>query len=159
MSIPQYLWYAPVHPLARRSTDHERDQALAMLAGALQRGQLTVEEHAHRTEAALRSRTIGDLVMLTQDLVPPPGPPQPPGIARPLPRQSGLADGSLVTGIGALVLFPIFVGGVVAIVLGLVALAEIRGGHGLASHRPRAIAGVTMGVLALLAGLVFYATV
>lgn len=157
MSIPQYLWYAPVHPLARRSTDLERDQALSMLTTALQRGQLTVEEHAQRAEATLRSRTVGDLVVLTQDVVPPPGPPQPLGLTRPLPRQSSLADASLVTGIAGLVLFPIFLGGVVAIVLGLVALAELRSGTGLPAHRPRAIAGVVTGVLAVLAGVVFYA--
>jgi hypothetical protein len=159
MTIPQYLWYAPVHPLARRSTDHERDQALAMLTAALQRGQLTIEEHAQRAEAALRSRTVGDLVLLTQDVLPPPPQPAPPGLPRVVPRSSSMPDASLVTGIAGLVLFPIFLGGLVAIVLGMVALAEVRGGAALPSHRPRAVAGVATGVLALLAGLVFYAFV
>jgi hypothetical protein len=157
MTIPEYLWYAPaVHPLARRTTDRERDQALSMLTEALQRGQLTVDEHAGRAEAALRARTVGDLVSLTRDLVPAPPPPPPPGVPPRIASGSTVADAALITGIVGLVLFPLFVGGVVAVVLGLVGLGEVRAGALVPAARPRALGGLLTGVLAILAGVLFF---
>jgi Domain of unknown function (DUF1707) len=157
MTIPQYLWYAPVHPLARRVTDRERDQALAMLTAALQRGQVTVEEHSARMEGALHAQTVRDLVNLTRDLLPAQPHRAAPAGDGSAPRS--LADATLASGIVGLVLFPLFLGSVVAIVLSLVALAEIRGGASPPTAMPRVVGGMVAAALALAAGAIFYAVV
>ncbi|MGW1011230.1 DUF1707 SHOCT-like domain-containing protein [Streptomyces termitum] len=53
---------------ALRVSDRERDVALGVLAAALAEGRLDPQEHAERTEAALRARTAADLAVLTADL-------------------------------------------------------------------------------------------
>jgi hypothetical protein len=79
---------------------------------------------------------------------PPPGPPPsaawtaPPAYAAPAsPKTSGLAIASLVTGI----LFCFAVTPIVAVVLGHLALDQIRDSDGTISGRGMAIAGVTLG--------------
>jgi predicted PurR-regulated permease PerM len=75
------------------------------------------------------------------------------------PLGSGLAIASLVLGILALVTFWTFIGGIllglVAIVLGVVALRRVRKGR--AAGRGMAIAGVVLGTLGLLLSLAFIA--
>lgn len=77
--------------------------------------------------------------------------------ARPL--GSGLAIAALVLGILALLTFWTIVGGIllglVAIVLGVVALRRVK--KGLAAGRGLAIAGVVLGILGLLLSLAFVA--
>jgi hypothetical protein len=54
--------------LEMRASDADRDQAAAVLSGALATGRLTTAEHADRLDAVYAAKTVGDLVPLTRDL-------------------------------------------------------------------------------------------
>ena len=56
-----------------RASDADRDRVLDMLREAAGDGRLTAEEFDERMEAALSSRTLGELAALTADLGPGPG--------------------------------------------------------------------------------------
>jgi predicted PurR-regulated permease PerM len=75
------------------------------------------------------------------------------------PLGSGMAIAALVLGILALVTFWTYVGGIllglIAIVLGVVALGRVR--RGRAAGRGMAIAGVVLGTLGLLLSVAFIA--
>ncbi len=53
-----------------RASDADRDRVVDVLRAAVTEGRLTAEEFGQRLEAALSSRTIGELAALTADLVP-----------------------------------------------------------------------------------------
>jgi hypothetical protein len=63
-----------------RASDADRDQVMDLLREAVADGRLTEDEFEERLEAAMSSRTYGELAALTADLVAPPEPP-----ARPTP--------------------------------------------------------------------------
>ena len=54
--------------LEMRASDADRDQAAAVLGGALATGRLTTAEHADRLDAVYTAKTLGDLAPLTRDL-------------------------------------------------------------------------------------------
>jgi hypothetical protein len=54
--------------LEMRASDADRDQAAAVLSGALATGRLTTAEHTDRLDAVYAAKTLGDLVPLTRDL-------------------------------------------------------------------------------------------
>ena len=54
-----------------RASDADRDRTLTLLADAVSDGRLTVEEHAERVQRACTARTLGELALLTTDLVVP----------------------------------------------------------------------------------------
>ena len=59
-----------------RASDADRDRVLDILREAAADGRLTVDEFDERMEAALSSRTLGELAALTADLGPGPATPQ-----------------------------------------------------------------------------------
>ena len=59
-----------------RASDADRDRVLDVLRDAAGDGRLTAEEFDERMQAALSSRTLGDLAALTADLGPGPAPAQ-----------------------------------------------------------------------------------
>ena len=60
-----------------RASDADRDRVLGLLREAAADGRLTAAEFDERMEAALSSRTFGELAALTADLGPGPGRPGP----------------------------------------------------------------------------------
>jgi hypothetical protein len=58
-----------------RASDADRDRVIDVLRGAVGDGRLTGEEFEERMEAALSSRTLGELAVLTADLGRGPGGP------------------------------------------------------------------------------------
>jgi hypothetical protein len=56
-----------------RASDADRDRVVDVLRAAVADGRLTAGEFDQRVEAALSSRTFGELAALTGDLVPGPG--------------------------------------------------------------------------------------
>ena len=60
-----------------RASDADRDRVLDVLRDAAADGRLTAAEFDERMEAALSSRTLGELAALTADLGPGPGRPGP----------------------------------------------------------------------------------
>jgi hypothetical protein len=144
-----------------RASSGDRDRAVDVLKAGFAEGRLTKEEYDERTGQVYSSRTYGELARLTADL--PAGPlgglsPAPAGypapsagyeLAVPSDRTNGLAIASLVCA-----LIPV-VPGIVAIFLGFGARNQIRqrGGRGIGL----ANAGITIGVLSLLAFVIYVA--
>ena len=60
-----------------RASDADRDRVVDVLRDAAGDGRLTADEFEERMEAALSSRTLGELAALTADLGPGPGRPGP----------------------------------------------------------------------------------
>ncbi len=60
-----------------RASDADRDRVMDVLREAVGDGRLTAEEFEERLEAAMSSRTYGELAELTADLVAAPVPPAP----------------------------------------------------------------------------------
>ena len=65
----------PGTPPGVRASDADRDRVVDVLRAAAGDGRLTAEEFGERMEAALSSRTLGELAVLTADLVAGPGRP------------------------------------------------------------------------------------
>ena len=64
-----------------RASDADRDRVMDVLREAVGDGRLTAEEFEERLEAAMSSRTFGELAELTADLVAGPAPAAPSGAA------------------------------------------------------------------------------
>ncbi len=64
------MTYRPA-PRDLRASDFDRDRVISLLAEAAADGRLTPDEHAARVERADQARTLGDLAILTTDLVGP----------------------------------------------------------------------------------------
>jgi len=62
-------------PSDLRASDNDRERVVEVLAAAAADGRLTLEEHSHRVQRAYQARTLGQLAMLTTDLVPAAGQP------------------------------------------------------------------------------------
>lgn len=58
-------------PRDLRASDVDRDRVISLLAEAGADGRLTADEHAGRVERAYQARTLGELAVLTTDLVGP----------------------------------------------------------------------------------------
>jgi hypothetical protein len=56
-------------PHELRASDADRDRVIALLSEAASDGRLTPEEHAERVDRAYQARTLGELAVLTTDLV------------------------------------------------------------------------------------------
>jgi len=65
-----------------RASDADRDRVLDVLRDAAGDGRLTAAEFDERMQAALSSRTLGELAVLTADLGPGPGPAQAEDVVR-----------------------------------------------------------------------------
>jgi hypothetical protein len=125
-----------------RSAQADRERAIDVLRAAFAEGRLDKDEFAERVGQVHTSRTYGELAELTADLpagplgtlVPASGPIPVPARpeAEPAPRTSALAVLSLGLGIAAAFVPVMFLLGVPAALLGLVAMARIgpkrRGG-------------------------------
>ena len=62
------MTYRPA-PRDLRASDFDRDRVITLLAEAAADGRLTADEHAERVERAYQARTLGQLAILTTDLV------------------------------------------------------------------------------------------
>ena len=64
------MTYRP-SPRDLRASDFDRDRVITLLSDAAADGRLTSEEHADRVGRAHQARTLGELVVLTEDLAEP----------------------------------------------------------------------------------------
>ncbi len=147
--------YQPEHP-GLRASDAEREVAVERLRMAAIEGRLDPDELDERLSAAYAAKYIGELRELVRDITPPVRP-TPPAAAPPRPvfvrqqdRTNRLAVASLAFG---LMPFLWGFGPIVAIVLGHVALGQIR----RTSQRGRtmAVVGLGLGYLALVLTILF----
>jgi hypothetical protein len=127
-----------------RASDAGREATAERLRVAATEGRLDADELDARLSAAYGSRRCSELERLTIDITPPPpAPPPAPMFVRPTPRTNGFAIASLVVGL----LWMGWIGSVLAIVFGHVALSEIHRSGGTQSGRGIAIAGLVVGYL------------
>lgn len=141
-----------------RASDTDRENVRQILQTAHAEGRLSWEDFDARTTALLNAQTYDQLAALTADL-PSRIPMAPPQVYQPIPgvRQptNGLAVASLVCGIGQI--FAWFVGGVAAVILGHMAIRQIRrtGEDGAGMARAGLILGY-IGVALSVAGTIAF---
>jgi hypothetical protein len=133
-----------------RCSDADREAAVGRLRVAAMEGRLDAEELADRVSKAYESRWCHELDALTADVTP-----ASPAFAAPavgprvyLPRSTrvnGWAIASIVAGVAWMVWF----GSVAAIVMGHVALGQIRRSGGTQTGKGLAVAGIVLGWLAI----------
>jgi hypothetical protein len=129
-----------------RASDADRESTAERLRVAALEGRLDASELDERMSAAYAARYCSELTRLTADVTPPAPPPALPGrptFVRASPPTNGLAIASLIAG----VFWMWWIGSVVAVVLGHVALKQIaRSGQ---SGRGLAVAGLALGYFGL----------
>ena len=128
-----------------RVGDAERERVADELAEHHAAGRLTLPELDERLTAAYSARWCSELEQLTVDVTPPPppAPPAAPVFVRPQTRTNGLAIASVLAGL----FWMWWIGSVLALVFGHVALNQIaRNGQ---SGRGLAIAGLVLGYIGL----------
>lgn len=137
-------------PRAYRASDAERDAAAERLRYASVEGRIDSEELEQRLSEVYRSVTVSDLDRLLLDVLPPPPPPAPapqpyyqPAPYQPQSTTNGLAVASLVAGI----FWVWWLGSVLAVVFGHVALNQIEKSGGRETGRGMAIAGLVLGYI------------
>jgi len=131
-----------------RASDADREAASERLRVAAIEGRLDAGELEERMSAALSARWCSELAALTADVTPAPVPaPRPPGRPTFVRRSptNGLAIASLVFGI----LWMWWIGSVLAVVFGHIALNQIERSPQGQSGRGMAIVGLTLGYLGL----------
>jgi hypothetical protein len=72
------------------------------------------------------------------------------------PRTEGVAIAALVLGLVSIITFPVFLPALAAIILALIAFPRVRRGKGAVRGRGLAIAGITLGVLSILGGVLLW---
>jgi hypothetical protein len=126
-----------------RASDADREATAERLRTAALEGRLDPAELDERLSSAYDARWCSELTALTNDVTPPPpAPAVPPAFVRPAPV-NGLAVASLVCGL----VWMAWLGSLLAIIFGHIALDQIKESDGRESGRGIAIAGLALGYL------------
>jgi hypothetical protein len=125
-------------PSDLRASDADREAAVDRLHAAAMEGRLDADELEERLSQAYAARWCSELARLTADVTPPPPPPEPLVFVRPERRVNGLAIAALVAGI---VWFG-WLGTIAAVIMGHVALGQIKRSGGRQTGRTAAIVGL-----------------
>ena len=132
--------FEPANPELRAS-DADREATVERLRAAAMEGRLDSDELEERLAEAYAARRCSELSRLTADITPPPAPPEPLVFVRPQRRVNLLAVGALIGG----VFWWGFFGSIAAVILGHVALGQIRRSGGTQTGRTAAIIGLACG--------------
>jgi Domain of unknown function (DUF1707)/Domain of unknown function (DUF4190) len=139
---------------ALRASDADRESVAATVRQACVDGRIDPEELEQRLSAVYSARWVGELDRIVADVSPPPPPPPPSApapytYAAPVPYQgqttNGLAVASLVAGffwIG-------WLGSILAVIFGHIALNQIKDSGGREGGSGLAIAGLCLGYLGI----------
>jgi hypothetical protein len=136
---------------ALRASDADREVVAERIRTASVEGRIDSEELEQRLAEVYAARWVSDLDRLVADISPPP-PPPPPLVPPPYmgyppvmayPTTNGLAVASLVSGLLWLGWF----GSIVAVILGHVALRQIKQSGGRETGNGLAIAGLVLGYM------------
>ena len=136
-------------PPALRASDADREAVAARLRVASVDGRIDADELEERLAAVYAARWVGDLDRLVADVSPPPPPvPMAPPYAayQPVvayPTTNGLAVASLVAGF----LWLGWVGSILAVIFGHIALGQINRSGGREQGSGLAIAGLVLGYM------------
>jgi uncharacterized protein DUF1707/uncharacterized protein DUF4190 len=133
--------YEPLKPDLRAS-DADREAAVERLREAALEGRLDADELESRLAAAYSARTCSELSGLTADVTPPADPLV---FLRPAGHVNGLSIVSVVAGL----LWLAWLGSIVAIVAGHMALHQIGRSAGTQTGRAPALAGLCLGYFGL----------
>jgi hypothetical protein len=148
--------FDPPRP-ALRASDADREAVAERLRVASVDGRIDAEELEQRLSLVYSARWVGELDRIVADVVPPPPPPPvaPPPVApaygypqpyyQPAPTTNGLAVGSLVA---SLFWFG-WLGSFLAVILGHVALGQIKQSGGRQTGYGLAVAGLVLGYIEL----------
>ena len=134
-----------------RASDADREQAVDRLRTAAMEGRLDSEELEKRIQTAYASTFCSELGRLTADVTPPatwapaPTPAPRPTFVTTTPATNGFAIASLVCAVA----WFMWLGSALGVVLGHVALRQIKQGGGVQRGRGLAIAGLVLGYLGL----------
>jgi hypothetical protein len=132
-----------------RASDADREQAVERLRTAALEGRLDSEELEERVQSAYGARFCNELSALTADVTPPPAmvAPSPvpvrPTFVAPTPATNGFAIASVVCA----VTWFFWIGSVLAVIFGHVALAQIKESGGVQRGRGLAVTGLALGYL------------
>jgi hypothetical protein len=143
------MQYEPPVP-GLRCSDADREDTVARLHHAATEGRLDADELEERISAAYAAKFCTDLAKLTADVTPPARramPPAAPPVFTASPRRTnGFAVVSLVTGL----LWMWWLGSILAVVFGHVALRQISASGGRQGGRGLAVGGLVLGYLGIL---------
>jgi Domain of unknown function (DUF1707)/Domain of unknown function (DUF4190) len=132
--------YEPVNPDLRAS-DADREATVERLHAAAVEGRLDADELEERLSQAYAARWCSELVPLTTDVTPPAPAPEPLVFVQPQRRVNVLAVLALVAGL----FWWGFIGSIAAVILGYIALGQIRRSGGRQTGRTAAILGLAFG--------------
>jgi hypothetical protein len=127
-----------------RASDADRDAAADRIRVAATEGRLDPEELDSRLTAVYEARWCSELTRLTADVTPRAQALAPPTFVRPQTSPNGFAIASLVLG----VLWLAWLGSILAVVFGHIALRQIGGEPN--KGRSLAIAGLALGYVGML---------
>jgi hypothetical protein len=139
-------------PPALRASDADREAVAERLRVASVDGRIDAEELEERLSAVYAARWVGDLDRLVADVSPPPPPPPPLPVGPPYaayqpafayPTTNGLAVASLIAGF----LWIGWVGSILAVIFGHIALGQINRSSGREQGSGLAIAGLVLGYM------------
>ena len=142
-----------------RASDADREATAERLHVAAVEGRLDAEELDERLSAAYGARTCVELAQLTADVTPPATAPAPAALpGRPVfVRERSATNGFAVASLALGVFWFWWIGSVLAILFGHVALRQIARTGGAQRGRGIAIAGLALGYVGALALLAFAA--
>jgi hypothetical protein len=143
------MQYEPPVP-GLRCSDADREETITRLHQAATEGRLDADELEERVSAAYAAKFCTDLVRLTADVTPPSRRPMPapgrPVFTTSARRTNGFAVASLVTGL----LWMWWLGSILAVVFGHVALRQINASGGRQGGRGLAVGGLVLGYIGIL---------
>jgi hypothetical protein len=140
-------------PPGLRASDADREAVVERLHRAATEGRLDADELEERISAAYAAKLCTDLDPLVADITPPRVvAPRPMFVARRARRTNPLAIASLVTSL----LWMWWLGSVLAIVFGHLALRQIGRSAGRESGRGLAYAGLAIGYVGLVIGAIVF---
>jgi hypothetical protein len=133
-----------------RASDADREQAVERLRTAAMEGRLDSEELEQRIQTAYAAKFCGELARLTEDVTPiaaaaPPSLPARPTFVAPKQSTNGFAIASLVCAVA----WFMWMGSVLAVVFGHIALRQIKANGGAQRGHGLAVAGLVLGYLGL----------
>jgi hypothetical protein len=138
-----------------RASDADREAAVEKLRVAAVEGRLDADELDQRLAAAYAARWTSELERLTADVTPPAAPPPPPAIyAQPVVPRYSQTNGLAVASLVASMVWMWWIGSIAGVVFGHVALSQIKQSQGLQTGRGLAIAGLVLGYIGIVGGVV-----
>jgi hypothetical protein len=135
---------------ALRASDADRESVAERLRVASVEGRIDSEELEQRLAEVYAARWVSDLDRLVADISPPPPPPPlmpPPYVQYVVPQAYPVTNGLAVASLVAGLLWLAWFGSIVAVILGHVALRQIKQSGGRETGNGLAIAGLVLGYM------------